>query len=88
MNNCGIGVGGTVADLDEAVLERSLDINLKSAIFASKHAIPHMRAAGGSIINVSSIDGITAGMAINVPLRHRQGRPAHAHPDHRRLPRP
>ena len=67
VNNCGIGVGGTVADLDEAVLERSLDINLKSAVFASKHAIPHMRVHGGSIINVSSIDGITAGMAINVP---------------------
>ena len=68
VNNCGIGVGGTVADLDEAVLERSLDINLKSAIFASKHAIPHMRAqGGGSIINLSSIDGITAGMGINVP---------------------
>lgn len=68
VNNCGIGVGGTVAELDEAVLERSLDVNLKSAIFASKHAIPHMRAGGGgSIINVSSIDGITAGMAINVP---------------------
>ena len=68
VNNCGLGVGGTVADLDEEVLERSLNVNLKSAIFASKHAIPHLRAhGGGSIINVSSIDGITAGMAINVP---------------------
>ena len=68
VNNCGIGAGGTVAELDEAVLERGLDVNLKSAIFASKHAIPHMRAqGGGSIINVSSIDGITAGMSINVP---------------------
>lgn len=68
VNNCGIGASGTVAELDEAVLERGLNVNLKSAIFASKHAIPHMRAqGGGSIINVSSIDGITAGMAINVP---------------------
>ena len=68
VNNCGIGLGGTVTDLDEETLNRSLDINLKSAIFSSKYAIPHLAAAGGgSIINVSSIDAITAGMGLNVP---------------------
>ena len=68
VNNCGTGASGTVSGLDEATLERSLDVNLKSAIYSSKHAIPHMAAAGGgSIINVSSIDGLTAGMAVNVP---------------------
>ena len=69
VNNCGTGAArGTVSGLDEATLEHSLDVNLKSAIYSSKHAIPAMVAAGGgSIINVSSIDGLTAGMAVNVP---------------------
>ena len=68
VNNCGTGAGGTVSGLDEATMERSLDVNLKSAIYSSKHAIPAMVAAGGgSIINVSSIDGLTAGMMVNVP---------------------
>ncbi|MDE0025373.1 MAG: SDR family NAD(P)-dependent oxidoreductase [Spirochaetaceae bacterium] len=69
MNNCGAGgTSGTVSGMDEAILERSLNVNLKSAIFSSKHAIPHMAAAGGgSIINVSSVDGLTAGMMTNAP---------------------
>ena len=40
VNNCGTGASGTVSGLDEATLERSLDVNLKSAIYSSKHAIP------------------------------------------------
>ena len=70
MNNLGSGAG-MIADidkLDEDMLDRSLAINLKSAVFASRYAIPRMReAGGGSIINVSSIDGLSAGMFHNAP---------------------
>ena len=64
MNNLGFRWGGHdvrkgVAEIDEDVLLRAFDLNLKSAVLASKHAIPAMVASGGgSIINVSSIDGI------------------------------
>ncbi len=48
-----------VADLDEAQLTAAFDLNLKTAALASKHAIPAMiESGGGSIINVSSIDGL------------------------------
>ena len=52
-----------VADLDEAQLTAAIDLNLKSAVLASKHAIPAMtESGGGSIINVSSIDGLAGAM--------------------------
>ena len=64
MNNLGFRWGGHdrrkgVAEIDEDVLMRAFDLNLKSAVLASKHAIPAMiESGGGSIINVSSIDGL------------------------------
>ena len=68
VNNLGGHGSGTVAAMTEEVVELSLDLNLKSAMYASKHAIPHMVAAGGgSIINMASIDGLAAGMGINTP---------------------
>ena len=39
VNNVGFSGLGNVADLDEETLRRSLDLNLNSAIFASKYAI-------------------------------------------------
>ena len=58
-NNVG-GIGsGMVTEIEEDYLDLSLAVNLKSAIFTSKHAIPAMiESGGGSIINVSSIDGL------------------------------
>ena len=67
-NNVG-GIGsGQVTDIEADYLDLSLAVNLKSAIFTSKHAIPAMIASGGgSIINVSSIDGLRAGWTHNLP---------------------
>ena len=39
-----------------------MDVNLKSVMLCSKHAIPQMiEAGGGSIVNLSSIVGLRAG---------------------------
>lgn len=67
-NNVG-GIGsGMVTEIEEDYLDLSLAVNLKSAIFTSKHAIPAMiESGGGSIINVSSIDGLRTGWSRNVP---------------------
>ncbi len=68
VNNLGGHGRGTVTDMTEETVDFALDLNLKSAMFTSKHAIPHMAATGGgSIINVTSIDGLSAGMAFNTP---------------------
>jgi NAD(P)-dependent dehydrogenase (short-subunit alcohol dehydrogenase family) len=55
-NNVGIGGGGSVVDVDEAVWDRVMEVNVKGMMLASKHAVPAMaRSGGGSIINISSI---------------------------------
>ena len=58
-NNIGasIELGDAPADtLTEAAFDRSFAVNLKSAWFATKHALPVMRAQQhGSIVNISSL---------------------------------
>jgi NAD(P)-dependent dehydrogenase (short-subunit alcohol dehydrogenase family) len=56
-NNAGImpGDDGAVTDITEQTWDKVLDVNLKSAFFCCKYAIPEMiKAGGGSIINIAS----------------------------------
>ncbi|HZA25554.1 MAG TPA: SDR family NAD(P)-dependent oxidoreductase [Dehalococcoidia bacterium] len=68
VNNVGISGPGSVTDVDEDFWDTVIDVNLKSVMLTSRHAIPHMvEAGGGSIVNLSSIVGLRAG----------SGRPSH-----------
>ena len=68
INNVGISGPGSVTDVDEEFWDTVIDVNLKSVMLTSKHAIPQMiEAGGGSIVNLSSIVGLRAG----------SGRPSH-----------
>jgi NAD(P)-dependent dehydrogenase (short-subunit alcohol dehydrogenase family) len=49
-SNAGIGGKGTVVEIDEADFNRTLAVNLGGAFLTSKHAIPHIVAAGGGSI--------------------------------------
>ena len=67
-NNVGGPGSGMVTEIEEEDWHRSIDLNIKSAVMGSKYAIPAMeKTGGGSIINVSSIDGTQAGSTRNVP---------------------
>jgi NAD(P)-dependent dehydrogenase (short-subunit alcohol dehydrogenase family) len=60
-NNAGImpGDDGAVTDITEQTWDKVLDVNLKSAFFCCKYAIPEMIKAGsGSIINTASFVAI------------------------------
>ena len=60
-NNVGILGSGSVVEVDEDLWDQVLNVNLKSMMLTSKHAIPRMiEGGGGSIINVSSIAGLRA----------------------------
>lgn len=67
VNNAGIsGTPKPTDQVTEAEWDRVQSINVKGVFFGTKHAIPHMRAAGGgAIVNLSSIAGIVsvAGLA-------------------------
>lgn len=67
-NNVATHGSGKVTEIDADELDKVFAINLKSMMLACKYAIPLMTASGGgSIINISSIDGERAGMSHNVP---------------------
>jgi NAD(P)-dependent dehydrogenase (short-subunit alcohol dehydrogenase family) len=59
VNNAGIGTFGSVVDMAEDDWHAALATNLDSVFFASKYAIPAMKArAGGAIVNISSVHGL------------------------------
>ncbi len=59
VNNAGVIVFKRLDDLSETEMRRIIDINLMGTMIGSQAAIPALeRAGGGSIINMSSADGI------------------------------
>jgi NAD(P)-dependent dehydrogenase (short-subunit alcohol dehydrogenase family) len=73
-NNVGVAGPGMVTEVEEPIWNRALDVNLKSAVLACKYAVPKIAdSGGGSIINVSSIDGLRAGMVPNIPYAVAKG---------------
>jgi len=74
VNNAGGVGGGKVTDYEEALWNVALDVNLRGPVMACKYAVPHMAAGGGgSIVHISSIDGLLAGAYINVPYSVAKG---------------
>ncbi|CAM5771247.1 oxidoreductase UcpA [Labrys miyagiensis] len=66
LNSAGIELHGSVIEMPEDDWDRVMNVNLKAIFLLSKHVIPYMVAAGGgSVVNMSSIQGIAtqAGVA-------------------------
>ncbi len=58
VNNAGITIDGLLLRMKDEDLDRTLDVDLKGAIFCTRAAAkPMMKARGGSIINISSVIG-------------------------------
>ncbi|HET7453382.1 MAG TPA: glucose 1-dehydrogenase [Thermoanaerobaculia bacterium] len=70
VNNAGIaGVDKPTHELTEEEWDRVQSVNVKGVFFCTKHAIPHLRrAGGGGIVNLSSIYGLVS--APDVPPYH------------------
>lgn len=61
VNAAGIAVVGTVDDTDFATWRRVMAINLDGTFLGCKYAMPLLRKAGGSIVNLSSVSGLVGG---------------------------
>ena len=74
VNNAGIaGVNKPTHEVTEAEWDRVQAVNVKGVFFGVKHAVPHLRrAGGGSIINLSSIYGLV-GAADSPPYHASKG---------------
>jgi NAD(P)-dependent dehydrogenase (short-subunit alcohol dehydrogenase family) len=70
VNNAGVaGVNKPTHEITEEEWDRVQAINVKGVFFCVKHAIAHLRrAGGGSIVNLSSIYGLVG--AADVPPYH------------------
>lgn len=70
VNNAGVsGVNKPTHEVTELEWDWVQSINVKGVFFGTKHAIPHLRKAGGGcIINLSSIYGLVGGP--DVPPYH------------------
>jgi NAD(P)-dependent dehydrogenase (short-subunit alcohol dehydrogenase family) len=70
VNNAGIsGPNKPTHELTESEWDQVQAVNVKGVFFCVKHAVPHLKkAGGGSIINLSSIYGIIG--APDVPPYH------------------
>jgi len=57
-NNVGASIAlgdAPVTDISLEAYDRSLALNLKGMLLTCKHALPHLRERGGSIVNISSM---------------------------------
>jgi NAD(P)-dependent dehydrogenase (short-subunit alcohol dehydrogenase family) len=61
INNAGIGIFKSVADLTPEEWRRSIDLNLSGVYYCSHEALPRMRKRGGGyIVNIGSLAGKNA----------------------------
>ena len=71
-NNAGVGtmvVGGTVETISLEHWDLAQDVNVRAIYLVSRAAVPHLRSAGGAIVNTSSVSAFTG----------RAERPTHAY---------
>ncbi|RST77252.1 glucose 1-dehydrogenase [Siminovitchia acidinfaciens] len=62
VNNAGITMAKSILEVTEEEYRRIVDINQVSVFLGMKAVIPSMqKASGGSIVNISSINGLVAG---------------------------
>lgn len=64
VNNAGVLSTAAIEELDEAEWDRVMNINVKSAVFATQQVLKYMRRQGwGRIVNISSLAGRMGGIS-------------------------
>ena len=61
VNNVGICPLSYLMDVTEAHWDEVIAVNLRSALFCTKFALPELRRTGGNIVMVASVAGLAAG---------------------------
>lgn len=57
INNAGISMRGLFKDTDTDVIQQLMDVNFWGTVYCTRHALPHLLKAKGSVVGVSSIAG-------------------------------
>ena len=69
VNNAGVSSGEGLEDMPREVWERIMEVNATGVFLGTKAAIPELRKAGGSIVNISSQLGLV-GSDFSNPAYH------------------
>ena len=66
VNAAGVGQGASIEESDEALWDRTLDINLKGTFFCCRAALAALRQNQGAIVNIASDAGLVGerGLAV------------------------
>lgn len=68
VNNAAVNVMGSIVDYDPETFERLITANLTTPWYLSQLVFPGMcDAGGGSIVNISSVAGLTGGSRVEPP---------------------
>jgi len=62
VNNAGVFTEGPIDEVSEAAYDWLMSANVKGVFFCSQAAVPALRAARGSIVNVSSESGLVGNL--------------------------
>lgn len=57
VNNAGLVVGGKIEDLSTAEYRSMMETNVDGMFFATRAALPHLRASGGTLVFIGSFAG-------------------------------
>ena len=57
VNNAGVADQGILHKMDDARIDRLIDINVKGVVYMCRAAIPELMKTQGSIVNISSVSG-------------------------------
>lgn len=61
VNNAGVNLPGVFHEVSNETIDRTLNVNVKGAMYLSRAVIPHMLNSGrGSIVNMSSVNGLVS----------------------------
>lgn len=63
INNAGCPAGVTMEEIDEEAFDADIALNLKSAFFTTKAALPHLKESRGSVVFVSSVNALLGGFS-------------------------
>jgi dihydroanticapsin dehydrogenase len=61
VNNAGVNLPGVFHEVTNETIDRTLNVNIKGAMFLTRAALPHMlKNSRGSIVNMSSVNGLVS----------------------------
>jgi len=61
VNNAGVNLPGVFHEVTNETIDRTLNVNIKGAMYLTRAALPHMlKNKRGSIVNMSSVNGLVS----------------------------